>query len=79
MGGAVVEVFKPIVRCLATHVDPATGLRDVEVVDGLRQFEGHLHCGLYGNVAKGGPVAVGDAVAAVAARLAEPARVESAV
>lgn len=60
LGGAVVEVFKPIVRCVATHVDPATGVRDIEVVQALRTLEGHLHCGLYVQVIQGGVVSAGD-------------------
>jgi uncharacterized protein YcbX len=62
LGAAEVVVFKPIVRCVATHVDPSSGVRDVEVVDALRQFEGHLHCGLYVHVAEGGLVAGDDPV-----------------
>lgn len=60
LGGAEVEVFKPIVRCVATHVDPSTGVRDIAVVDALRAHEGHLHCGLYVRVIEGGVTAVGD-------------------
>lgn len=61
LGGAEVRLFKPIVRCVATHVDPATGVRDIEVVDALRTLEGHLHCGLYVHVIEGGVVSLGDA------------------
>jgi uncharacterized protein YcbX len=67
LGGAQVVLFKPIVRCVATHVDPATGVRDIEVVDALRTLEGHLHCGLYVHVVDGGVVSVGDAVEVVSA------------
>ncbi len=65
LGGAEVELFKPIVRCVATHVDPTTGVRDIEVVDALRTLEGHLHCGLYVHVIAGGVVSVGDAAEAL--------------
>jgi uncharacterized protein YcbX len=60
LGAAEVELFKPIVRCAATHVDPTLGVRDVEMVDALRRFEGHIHCGLYVHVAAGGVVSMGD-------------------
>jgi MOSC domain-containing protein YiiM len=42
-------------------VDPATGVRDIEVVDALRAFEGHLHCGVYVHVVEGGVMSDGDA------------------
>ncbi len=70
LGGAEVELFKPIVRCVATHVDPATGVRDIEVVDALRTLEGHLHCGFYAHVVEGGVAAVGDAAETLVAGMA---------
>jgi uncharacterized protein YcbX len=68
LGETTCRVVKPIVRCVATHVDPVTGERDVEVVPALREHYGHLHCGLYLNVAWGGRAAVGDV-----ATMSEPA------
>jgi len=67
LGGAEVELFKPIVRCVATHVDPETGVRDIDVVDALRTFKSHLHCGLYVHVTAGGAVSVGDPAEALTA------------
>ncbi len=64
LGGAEVELVKPIVRCVATHVDPVTGVRDIEVVEALRTFEGHLFCGVYVRILKGGVLVVGDTVEA---------------
>ncbi len=64
LGGVGVELFKPIVRCVATHVDPDTGVRDAEVVEALRTLEGHLFCGLYVRVVEGGELAVGEGVEA---------------
>ncbi len=60
LGPVEVELFKPIVRCAATHVDPTAGVRDVEMIDALRRFEGHIHCGLYVHVVAGGVVSMGD-------------------
>lgn len=60
IGGATAEVLKPIVRCAATHVDPVTAERDIEVVKALFDLYGHLHCGIYLNVTQGGRVAEGD-------------------
>jgi uncharacterized protein YcbX len=62
LGEVEVELFKPIVRCVATHVHPQTGLRDADVVDALRTHEGHLFCGLYVRVLAGGVVKPGDKV-----------------
>jgi uncharacterized protein YcbX len=63
VGAARLRMFKPIVRCVATHVDPATGERDIDVVKALFDFYGHLHCGVYVHVAEGGMVAEGDVAA----------------
>lgn len=61
IGAATAEVYKPITRCVATHVDPATGERDMEVVPALRDLYGHLYCGVYVNVLQAGRVQNGDA------------------
>jgi uncharacterized protein len=63
VGAAKAEVLKPIVRCAATHVDPTTAERDVEVVRQLFDNYGHMFCGVYLNVTEGGEVREGDAVA----------------
>lgn len=63
-GFARVEVVKPIVRCAATHVDPTTAERDIEVVRALFDNYGHTLCGIYVRVTDGGLVSVGDACTA---------------
>jgi uncharacterized protein YcbX len=63
VGGAIAEVLKPIVRCAATHVDPTTAERDVELVKALFDNYGHMFCGIYLNVTEGGLVGEGDVVA----------------
>ena len=60
LGEATAEVFSPIVRCMATHVDPATGERDIDLVGALHHHYGHLHCGIYVSVVAGGAVTEGD-------------------
>jgi len=60
LGPVITEVLKPIVRCVATHVDPDSGARDIEIVPALRDLYGHLYCGLYLNVIQGGRVCEGD-------------------
>lgn len=61
LGGASARVFKPIVRCAATHVDPSTAERDMDVVRALHDNFGHLFCGIYLEVTQGGGLAEGDA------------------
>ena len=60
LGQARLEVIKPIVRCAATHVDPQTGERDIDLVPGLFNAYGHRYCGVYAKVTLGGAIAVGD-------------------
>jgi uncharacterized protein YcbX len=66
LGPVRTRLFKPIVRCVATHVDPATGERDIDVVRALFDNYGHLHCGVYVDVTEGGRVAEDD-IAEIAA------------
>ena len=47
-------------RCAATGVDPATGDRDMDVVDILRKRFGHIDCGVYARVLEGGEITIGD-------------------
>ncbi len=60
LGAATTEVVKSIRRCIATHVNPDSGARDVEILAALKQFYGHLYCGVYLRVAAGGPLNEGD-------------------
>jgi len=60
VGTAELEIREPIGRCLATTVNPETGLRDTDTLDILRENWGHKDFGVYGEVATGGVVAVGD-------------------
>jgi uncharacterized protein YcbX len=61
LGWAQARVFAPIVRCAATHVDPTTAERDLDVSKALFDNYGHLNCGIYVQVVSGGPVSAGDA------------------
>jgi uncharacterized protein YcbX len=62
LGEAALRGDKPIVRCAATEVDPATGLRDIEVVRALWDQYGHRLCGLYCSIETGGRIRLGDPV-----------------
>lgn len=60
VGNARLKVVKRIVRCAATNVDPATGIRDLEIPKTLLKTFGHADCGVYAEVLTPGEIAVGD-------------------
>jgi uncharacterized protein YcbX len=62
IGGARLRVFKRIVRCAATEVNPETAERDAKPQQWLRERFGHADLGVYAEVLEGGQVAVGDAL-----------------
>ena len=62
LGDAEAQVIKPIPRCIAIHVDPVTGERDLELLGALRNAYGHVNCGLYLRVTRGGRLAQDHAV-----------------
>lgn len=64
LGRARAQVFKPIKRCAATHVDPTTAERDLDVTRALFESYGHMFCGVYLQILDGGDFGVGDAVTA---------------
>jgi uncharacterized protein YcbX len=63
LGTARLKIVKRIVRCAATNVDPATGIRDLAIPDTLLRTFGHADCGVYGEVMEGGEIAIGGEVA----------------
>ena len=60
INGARLKVVKRIVRCAATDVDPATGIRDMTIPKALQQNFHHADCGIYAEVVTGGDIATGD-------------------
>jgi uncharacterized protein YcbX len=60
LGGVEARMLKPIVRCAATHVNPTTAQRDLEVTKALFDNYGHLHCGIYLQATAKGRMALGD-------------------
>ncbi|HEX2509692.1 MAG TPA: MOSC domain-containing protein [Microvirga sp.] len=58
--GAKLRVTKRIQRCAATNVDPASGLRDLQIPKALMQAYGHFDCGVYAEVLTGGVIAEGE-------------------
>lgn len=69
LGGARLRVFKRIIRCAATEVNPETADRDAEPPRWLRRHFGHADLGVYAEVLEGGRVAVGDALEPLEANL----------
>jgi uncharacterized protein YcbX len=63
LGGLEAEVFKPIVRCTATFVNPQTAERDADITRALFDAFGDMHCGIYVRVTHAGRLALGDACA----------------
>ncbi|MGV9311894.1 MOSC domain-containing protein [Streptomyces sp. NPDC003691] len=62
LGGAELEIIQATDRCRATTVNPDTGERDLNVPLLLASRFGHVYCGVYARVVRGGPVAEGDAL-----------------
>ncbi len=62
LGRARASVLKSIQRCVATHVDPTNGVRDLDMLTALRSEYGHLLCGLYLNIVEPGAIRVGDEI-----------------
>lgn len=62
MGTTEFKVVKRIERCKATHVDPATGQRDLGVVPALHKHFGHYDMGIYAEVIKAGTTKPGDQI-----------------
>ena len=62
IGGAQLRVLKTIDRCPATHVDPVTGCRDLDIMQTLQGAFGRISCGIYAGVKIGGAIALRDPV-----------------
>ncbi|MEZ0169225.1 MOSC domain-containing protein [Microvirga sp. TS319] len=68
--GVRLKVTKRIERCAATNVDPATGIRDLQIPKSLMGAYGHFDCGIYAEVLSDGAIAVGDSLETEQASLA---------
>jgi uncharacterized protein YcbX len=69
--GLRLQVIKRIERCAATNVDPATGIRDLQIPKALMQSYGHVDCGIYCRIITGGTLSEGERLTMVEA--SEPA------
>jgi uncharacterized protein YcbX len=59
LDGAQLTVLDDIDRCAAVEVDPARGVRDMDLVRDLFDRYGHICCGVYAEVSQGGEARVG--------------------
>jgi uncharacterized protein YcbX len=59
-GGARLQTMKTITRCIATHANPDSGARDIDMLGALQQHFGRATLGNYFAVKQGGRLAPGD-------------------
>lgn len=59
LGNAVLEVVERITRCVATQVDPETGVENGDTLAALESAFGHQDFGVYARVIQGGQIVVG--------------------
>jgi uncharacterized protein YcbX len=62
IGAARLKVVRPIGRCMATAVNPATAQRDVNPLKILMDNHGHTNFGVYVEVSEGGTIKLGDTI-----------------
>ncbi|GAA3115645.1 MOSC domain-containing protein [Streptosporangium carneum] len=62
VGGTELEILRLIDRCRATSIDPVNATVDVNVPALLGRRFGHVFCGVYARVVRGGPLGLGDPV-----------------
>lgn len=60
VGDLEFRVISPVVRCVATHVDPTSGEADIDLVESLRTLFSRTTMGTYLSVVRGGLLRVGD-------------------
>jgi uncharacterized protein YcbX len=60
LGGARLRVVSRIPRCVATNVEPGSGIRDMAIPPRLQAGFGHTDCGVTATVVAGGTISVGD-------------------
>ena len=70
LGGLAFRVDRRNGRCAAVNVDPATGVRDLDIPRWLRDAFGHKDLGVYLFAREDGRIAPGDAVVAPAGEAA---------
>ncbi len=54
IGDAKLDVIRPTDRCNTTSVNVTTGKSDINMPAALQRYFGHMYCGVYASVRKGG-------------------------
>lgn len=62
VGNCELNITRPIDRCSATSVDPNTGTTDINMPALLLRHFGHIFCGVYAKVFKGGDIKVNNQI-----------------
>lgn len=72
VGGAELEIMRPVMRCAATSANPMNGEVDIDVPELLRRSFGHQFLAVYARVVSGGPIGRGDPVTDLGASGRDP-------
>jgi len=62
IGGARLDIIRPIDRCRTTSVNVDTGVLDINMPALLNRHFGHMYCGVYASVNTGASIAVGETI-----------------
>ena len=62
IGEAQLKILKAIDRCPATHVNPLTAQRDLDMVGLLEENFGHNQCGIYAKIIQTGLISAQDQI-----------------
>lgn len=62
IGKARLKIVAPVGRCVATHVNPGTAERDVNILKALQSGFGHTNCGVFAEVTHAGRIHTGDKI-----------------
>lgn len=62
IGDSELEVLRPIDRCKATSVNPATGSTDINIPHLLSSQYGHIFCGVYARIISSGKIQKNDSI-----------------
>ena len=62
IGEAVLKIAEPITRCVATTVNPDTGIADADTLGALETHWGHQDFGVVAEIIKTGKTSLGDTV-----------------
>lgn len=62
IGTAALKIIAPTGRCVATHVNPETAERDVNILKALQSGFRHTDCGVFAEVVQSGRIQLGDSI-----------------